>query len=126
MSHYSEAKQSSIPLLNHLITLAGSQKRFAALCGVSTTVVAGWLKNGISRRGAVLAAWSREFQAIIAYQDLRPDIDTVHKLNEVIESPKFLQWREQQLRYETQMDFQGRSPLNSLNAVKEITEQKGE
>jgi hypothetical protein len=93
---------------------------------VSTTVVAGWLKNGISRRGAVLAAWSQEFSTIITYQDLRPDLDDVHKLNEVIESPKFRQWREQQLRYETQMDFQGRSPLNSLNAVREIVEQKGE
>lgn len=120
------SKQQSIPLLRHLITLAGSQKRFAALCGVSTTVVTGWLKSGISRRGAVLAAWSQEFKDIVTYQDLRPDLNDVHKLNEIVESQKFLKWREQQLRYETQMDFAGQSPLHSLNAVREIVEQKGE
>jgi len=121
-----DAGQESIPLLRRLVTLAGSQRRFGALCGVSTTVVSGWLRNGISRRGAVLAAWSREFSDVITYRDLRPDIDTVYKLNEVVEHPKFLRWREQQLRYETTLDFAERSPLYSLNEIKEIIERKGE
>lgn len=96
------------------------------MCGVAPSVITAWLKHGISKRGAVLTAWSQEFKDIVTYQDLRPDIDDVHKLNEIVESQKFLEWRERQLRYETRLDFIGQSPLYSLNAVREIVEQKGE
>lgn len=112
-------------LLRHLITLAGSQTRFAQLCGVSTSVVTAWLRNGISRRGAVLVSWSKEFKNVITYRDLRPDIDSVHKLNEIVDHPKFVKCRERQLQYETTMDFAGESPMHSLAAVKSII-QKGD
>lgn len=117
-----DVKQYSIPLIKKLILIAGSTRRFAALCGVSLSVVNNhWLREGISRRGAVLISWSKEFEALLKPTDLRPDLDA-RALTNITSDKRFLICRSRQIQFETGPDFEVESPLAALRDISGIND----
>lgn len=102
-----------------LVLLAGSQARLAACCGVEPYVVWGWLQKGISRRGALLVVWSREFKDFIEITDLRPDMKDPNILQKIITSKTFRIAREKQVKFETSKDFDKKSPIKALERLLE-------
>lgn len=111
------AKEQSKLVLRDLIVLAGSQARFAALCGVPTHSVWDWVRNGISRRGAVLAARSREFKDLIEPWDLRPDVGGA-QISEVAGTKAFREAMLKQLEFEASEEFEAKSPRAALRRLR--------
>jgi DNA-binding transcriptional regulator YdaS (Cro superfamily) len=112
-----QARKTSKELLSDLIVLAGSQARFASLCGVKPHNVWDWVRNGISRRGAILVASSVEFSDLIRSRTLRPDIDTGRAHSEIVSSDAYLESRRAQLVFEASPEFSTKSPRAALRRL---------
>jgi DNA-binding transcriptional regulator YdaS (Cro superfamily) len=112
-----EGKLASKNLLIDIITLAGSQARLARLCGVSDPTVWDWVRNGISRRGAVLVSRSQEFFDIVSYQDLRPDMRDDRAYRDVLMTKRYRDARIQQRKFEESKEFEEKSPRAALERL---------
>jgi DNA-binding transcriptional regulator YdaS (Cro superfamily) len=112
-----DALQTSKQKLQDLILVAGSQARLAQLCGVEPHVVNKWVRNGISRRGAVLASRSREFKDLVTPRDLRSDIGAL-QLTEVVGTRAYRDAVLRQDRFEESEEFEAKSPRAALRRLK--------
>jgi DNA-binding transcriptional regulator YdaS (Cro superfamily) len=91
--------------LKDIVTLAGSQANLAAFCGVEPYTVSDWVRNGISRAGALLIALSIEFNGTVNSWDLRADMASQKNRQKPLDSERFKTARAKQLKFEASAEF---------------------
>jgi DNA-binding transcriptional regulator YdaS (Cro superfamily) len=91
--------------LKDIVTLAGSQANLAAFCGVEPYTVSDWVRNGISRAGALLIAKSIEFSGIVSSWDLHWETNNPEIIARTLASGRFKTARVKQLEFEASAEF---------------------